>query len=450
MKACAKYVLCQLLVLMLAVPAAFAQDKPPADAPAFTQAELDQMLAPIALYPDSLLSQILMAATYPLEAVEAARWSKEHPDIKGADAVKAVDDRNWDPSVKSLVAFPQILSMMDEKLDWTERLGDAFLGQQSQVMDTVQSLRQKADAAGNLKTNDHYRVEHEGQTIVVESAYPDVVYVPYYDPLVVYGTWWWPAYRPVYWRPWPGYYVRPGFTFYWGIGITIGHGFFFGAWDWPHRSIRIVEAHPFYYHYVDHRPIPVRHVWVHEPEHRRGVRYRSVEVQKRYVHVNTPQVRREYPSRSRSAPSGRQEHDTRSGHDNRSVGDTKRIRDVNVNVKGDDHGSRTRGDSGDRDRKQDSRDTPAGEGRGGSNTRPDRHQSAPESKVGPEHRNDSGASAHEQEDRGSSRGGRDGGNEHWSDSGNRRSSDASGRDSWFDRGESRHDGGSHGWSANRH
>src|SRR5437016_583291 len=117
--------------------------------PAFTQQELDQMLAPIALYPDSLLSQILMASSYPLEVVEAARWSKANPNLKGNQAVQAVAQNSWDPSVKSLVAFPQILMMMDDKLNWTERLGDAFLAQQQQVMDTVQNLRQKASAAGN-------------------------------------------------------------------------------------------------------------------------------------------------------------------------------------------------------------------------------------------------------------------------------------------------------------
>ena len=127
----------QLLVLLLVVPVAFARAEPPAEVPAFTQQELDQMLAPIALYPDSLLSQILMASTYPLEVVEAARWSRANSHLVGEQAVKAVNERNWDPSVKSLVAFPQIIAMMDEKLDWTERLGDAFLAQQTQVMDTV-------------------------------------------------------------------------------------------------------------------------------------------------------------------------------------------------------------------------------------------------------------------------------------------------------------------------
>jgi len=297
MKIRTRYLFTVLFALLILVPPAFAEaptTSPPG--PAFTQAELDQMLAPIALYPDSLLSQMMMAATYPLEVVEAARWSRANPGLQGEAAVRAVDDRNWDPSVKSLVAFPQILTMMDEKLEWTERLGDAFLAQQPQVMDTVQGLRQRAYAAGNLKSNDQYRVVQQERIIVVESPNPQVVYVPYYDPLVVYGGWWWPAYRPVFWAPWPGYVVRPGYVggFRWSIGITIGPRFFFGACDWHRRSIQVVNVHPFYYHYVDRRPIVVGH-WQHYPDHRRGVVYKHVEVQRKFVHANaSPAPRREY------------------------------------------------------------------------------------------------------------------------------------------------------------
>src|SRR5213596_2159648 len=179
MKARATYVLTQVLVLLLSVSLVFAQETvsmPQQDAPTqsrtFTQQELDQMLAPIALYPDSLLSQLLMASTYPLEVVQAARWSKANPGMSGDQAVKAVEPNNWDPSVKSMVAFPQIISMMDDKLEWTQRLGDAFLSQQQQVMDTVQELRRKARAAGNLESNQNVRVEPQGQTIVIEQANP--------------------------------------------------------------------------------------------------------------------------------------------------------------------------------------------------------------------------------------------------------------------------------------
>src|SRR5512143_707201 len=191
-----------LLALPIAIsfalsPLASAQNYPPPPAgmqaeAAFAQEDLDRMLAPIALYPDALLSQILMAATYPLEVVEAARWSYENPGLKGDAAVQAVADREWDPSVKSLVAFPQILQTMDQKLQWTRRLGDAFLAQQAQVMDTVQNLRRKAEDAGNLSSNAQIEVQQDGDAIEIEPANPEIVYVPYYNPAVVYGPWWWP------------------------------------------------------------------------------------------------------------------------------------------------------------------------------------------------------------------------------------------------------------------
>src|SRR5713101_7584232 len=236
------------------MPTASTTTQPPETAsprPTFMQQELDQMLAPIALYPDALLSQSLMAATYPLEVVEAARWSRANPNLKGDRAVNAVAQTHWDPSVKSLVAFPQIIQMMDEKLDWTERLGDAFLSQQPQLMDTVQNLRQRAYAAGNLRSTDQIYVEPQGQTIVVAPANPEVIYVPYYDPMVVYGPWWWPAYPPVYWRPWPGYYVRPGITvgFFFGVGVLVSAHFFFGECDWHARHVNVVQVNNYYFNY---------------------------------------------------------------------------------------------------------------------------------------------------------------------------------------------------------
>ena len=342
MKAHVKIAVSPLLALWLVVPIAFAespiqeepvsqqgatapdalaqaQPKAPSDA-AFTQAELDQMLAPIALYPDALLSQVMMAATYPLEVVEAARWSRQNVGLSGEPAVRAVDDRNWDPSVKSLVAFPQILTMMDEKLDWTERLGDAFLGQQPQVMDTVQNLRQRAYAAGNLQSNDQYRVQQQGTTIIVESPDPQVVYVPYYDPFVVYGGWWWPAYRPMYWGPWPGYYARPGYGggFRWSVGITIGTGFFFGDFDWHHHAIRVIDAHPFYYHRFDRRPIVHVDVWRHESEHRRGVPYRHASVAQQFHRGVAPPIVR-HESRGQPMPESRAGGDHRApSHNGRS------------------------------------------------------------------------------------------------------------------------------------
>src|SRR5213593_2697868 len=318
MKARATYVLTQVLVLLLSVSLVFAQETvsmsqqdAPTPSRTFTQQELDQMLAPIALYPDSLLSQILMASTYPLEVVEAARWSRANPNLKGDEAVRAVEQNTWDPSVKSLVAFPQILQMMDEKLGWTERLGDAFLSQQALVMDTVQNLRQKAYEVGNLKSTDQVRVAQQGQTIVIEPTRPEVIYVPYYDPLVVYGPWWWPAYPPVYWAPWPGYFVGPGFGvgFVWGVGVTVGAGFFFGAFDWPHRHVTVVNVNNFYFKTVNVNRVTV---WQHDPIHRRGVLYRDASLRQQFRRMSaSPEVRRDFRGHEPSSFEGRREFGTR-------------------------------------------------------------------------------------------------------------------------------------------
>ncbi len=253
----------------------------------FSQQELDQMLAPIALYPDPLLSQILMASTYPLEVVEAARWTRAHPEQTGDEAVRSVQQRDWDPSVKSLVAFPRILQTLDEHLEWTENLGEAFLSDQSRAMETVQKLRQKAYAAGNLQSNDRIRVETEGQIIIVEPANPDIVYVPYYDPTVIYGIWWWSDYPPFYWAPWPGYVVRSGYA--WGAGTVVITGFFFGDCDWHAYRVRIVNVNNYYYpRLVPDRDDAMRRVpptpgfWRHDPEHRRGAQYHAVQLRNEY------------------------------------------------------------------------------------------------------------------------------------------------------------------------
>ncbi len=265
----------------------------------YTQAELDQMLAPIALYPDALLSQVLMAATYPIEVVEAARWSRAHPRLQGDDAVRAVHYEDWDPSVKSLVAFPQILQRMDENLEWTRTLGDAFLGQEPQMMDQVQLLRWRAQAAGHLQTSEQIRVEHQGPVIIVRQASPEYVYVPYYDPMEVYGTWMWPAYRPVAWSPWPGYsrgYRRPGVSagFWWGSPVGLSLGFFFGDFDWNRRHTHVAHSHSYYYRapaYSTRSVTAERGRWQHDPQHRRSVAYRGSEVSQRFASAQT--VRRE-------------------------------------------------------------------------------------------------------------------------------------------------------------
>jgi hypothetical protein len=267
----------------------------PADGQGFSQAELDQMLAPIALYPDALLSQVLIAATYPLEIVEAARWSRQNPQLSGEDAVAAVAEQGWDPSVTSLVAFPDLLARMDEDLEWTRKLGDAMLYQETQVMDSIQFLRARADATGTLESTEHVKVIREEKTIVIEPARTRIVHVPYYDPYVVYGTWWWPAYRPIVWAPPAYYYGYGGYPgFYWGSGIHISAGFFYSSFYWPQRSVVIINtpryyhpprywnSRPYYKHYRNYAYTPGQK-WKHNPVHRRGVAYRQPEVRDRYV-----------------------------------------------------------------------------------------------------------------------------------------------------------------------
>ena len=280
-------VLARIVAASVAAPAA-AQDRVK-----YRQEEIDQMLAPIALYPDPLLSQVLMASTYPLEVVEAARWSKANPALKGQDAVRAVDSMNWDASVKSLAAFPQVLAMMDSNLQWTESLGEAFLGQQDDVMSSVQGLRRKAEAQGNLLSSDQMRVGRDGDYITLAPPAPDVVYVPYYDPRVVYGPWWYPAYPPVYWAP-PAYYVGPAYRpgFYWGSGIAISATFFFGHTDWRHRRVTVVNNQvnnvTINRNVVNNRtvisnaPARSRVAWQPDPSHRRGAPFHREAARQRF------------------------------------------------------------------------------------------------------------------------------------------------------------------------
>ena len=274
------------LALMMAASVAFAQDRVP-----FRQEELDQMLAPIALYPDPLLSQVLMASTYPLEVVQASRWSRANPNLKGQDAVRAVEPMDWDPSVKSLTAFPQVLAMMDQKLEWTEKLGEAFLAQQEDVMDSVQALRRKADAQGNLLSSDQMSVARQGGYIYLSPPAPEVVYIPYYDPMVVYGPWWYPAYPPVFWAP-PAYYVGPAYRpgFYWGSGISISATFFFGHTDWRQRRVTVVRNQVT--NVTVNRTTVInppasrtRVAWQHDPVHRRGAPFHNAAARQRFEQV---------------------------------------------------------------------------------------------------------------------------------------------------------------------
>src|SRR6266481_7902228 len=194
-----------------------------------TPEQLQQLAAPIALYPDSLAAQILGASTFPEQGVEADRWVKAHPDLKGDALGEAVDQQPWDPSVKALTAFPSVLGNMDKNLSWTSSLGDAYYNQQPEVMDAVQVMRRRAQKAGNLKTTPQQTVATQDSTIIVEPASPDVVYVPAYDPWMIYGD-------PIV--AWPGWYPYPGIWFggpYLSFGAGFGIGFYGGyGWGWHH------------------------------------------------------------------------------------------------------------------------------------------------------------------------------------------------------------------------
>ncbi|KXU86614.1 hypothetical protein CI15_17700 [Paraburkholderia monticola] len=212
-----------------------------AQAPAkVSNQQLDSLTAPIALYPDALLAQVLMATTFPQQVQDAAAWSKANPKLQGDDAVKAVADYPWDPSVQSLVAFPQVLATMSAKPDWVTQIGNAFLAQPNDVMDSVQRLRKQAQSAGNLKTTSQQKVVVEQSAIQIVPADPQVVYVPTYNPTVVYGTWPYPAYPPVYMPPPPGYAVASGLAagLAFGTGVAIANSLW-GGFNWNTHDVNV-------------------------------------------------------------------------------------------------------------------------------------------------------------------------------------------------------------------
>jgi Protein of unknown function (DUF3300) len=283
------------IILLTVMQLATAQAQMPASSPASDQllqaAELDQLVAPIALYPDALLAEVLMASTYPLEIVQADRWATENKALKGDQLKAAVDKQTWDESVKSLVATPSVLAMMSEKLDWLQKLGDAVLAQQPDVMDAVQRLRAKAQANNKLTSTKEQKVsvaqQGNKQVIVIEPTVPDTIYVPYYDPAVVYGDWGYPAYPPYYFAPPLGYV--PGAIL--ATGIAFGAGYALGRWasggnywgggvNWGGNNINV------------NRPININNIntggnnWQHNPAHRQGVKYGNANVQQKFANNN--------------------------------------------------------------------------------------------------------------------------------------------------------------------
>jgi len=212
-----------------------------------TSEQLEQLVAPIALYPDSLVAQILAASTFPEQVVEADRWGQSHPDLRDEALAQAVDELPWDPSVKALVAFPSVLGNMDKNLSWTSSLGDAYYNQEQAVMDAIQVMRRRAQEAGNLNSSPQQTVNTEGSDIEIEPVSPDIVYVPAYDPWVVYGG---PIVAWPGWYPYPGiWYGGPYLSF--GVGFSIGYyggyGWGWHHWgsDWHHRVV--IHDHDRYY-----------------------------------------------------------------------------------------------------------------------------------------------------------------------------------------------------------
>src|SRR5262245_29351190 len=262
-----------------------------ADKKLFSPQELDQILAPVALYSDSLLAQMLMAASYPIEIVEAARWSKANPNLKGDAAVQAVQNQTGDVSVKSLVAFPSALMQLNDHLDWTQKLGDAMIGQQQDVADSIQRLRAKAADAGNLKSGEQQTVTTQGsgadRTIVIEPTNPDVVYVPSYNPSWAYGAWSDPAYPPVYYPPPAGYGYGTALAsgLMWGLAFAGVGAALYGGWNWS-RGAGYVNINSNRAVNVDRNFDRSRYNnsgrWQHDAGHRRGVAYRDAATRQQF------------------------------------------------------------------------------------------------------------------------------------------------------------------------
>jgi hypothetical protein len=280
-------------------PAAAGTAAPAAAAPAaaaFSETDLEQIVAPIALYPDSLMLQIMMAATYPLEVVQASRWLSANPDLTGDKLDEGLKGQDWDPSVKSICNFREVVKRLNDNLDWTKDLGDAFLAQENDVMAAVQRMRAKANEAGTLKTTEQQTVIIKEKVIIIEPAKPEVVYVPTYYPTVVYGSAWvypW-AYPAVYAPPPPGYGAM---TF--AAGVVAGAALY-SACDWHNdyhhggsynNNVKInVDVHDNYVNKTNNVNNAGKYKksgtgssnWNHDPSHRGGVNYRSPQTAQKY------------------------------------------------------------------------------------------------------------------------------------------------------------------------
>jgi hypothetical protein len=342
-----------LMIALLAAPPQAVPQQKAASGATFSQEELDQVVAPIALHPDPLISQILMASTYPLEVVQADRWAQQNKSLKGDAVTAALEKQDWDPSVKSLVAFPQVLTMMSEKLDWTQKLGDAFLADEKKVLDTIQSLRAKAQASGNLKTTKEQTVIIEEKIIKIEPANPQVIYVPSYNPTVVYGSWPYPAYPPYAYYP-PGYVASSMMSF--GAGMAMGAAFS-GAWgygwgdcDYNGGKVKIDNSKNVNFSgnnidrgkYANQLPAGGKGDFRHNPEHRKGVSYRDQGTAQKFNRASTNDAIKSREQFRGRTEQGRQDL-ARDGASNRAAGGDRGGQGL-----GGDRGSGGLGGAGDR------------------------------------------------------------------------------------------------------
>jgi Protein of unknown function (DUF3300) len=273
------------------------QPQPQPQQQLLTQQQIQQLVAPIALYPDALLAQVLTASTYPLEVTMAARWSEKNPNLKGAALEDAMQKERWDPSVKGLTSVPQVLAMMNEKLDWTNQLGEAFLDQPNDVQNAVQALRKQAETTGSLKTGKEQKVSRiaappstgyagPSEYIVIEPAEPDYIYVPVYDPVVVYGAGYWPlAYRPFFWYP-PWWAVGPAFGF--GAALFVGPALWY-HYNWGHPGYAAIQTNTALYSRFNRVNVPGGgqfQNWKFDPAHHGNVRFRNTNLQQQFGNVS--------------------------------------------------------------------------------------------------------------------------------------------------------------------
>ena len=268
--------------------------------PALTQQQIQQLVAPIALYPDPLLAQVLTASTYPLEVTLASRWVEKNPSLKGSALESAMQQQPWDPSVKGLTSVPQVLAMMNEKLDWTNQLGEAFLAQPDDVQNAIQALRKQAEVTGNLKSSKEQKVSRVAapstgyagppEYIAIEPAEPDYIYVPVYDPVVVYGpSYWGPAYVPFFWHP-PWWTVGPAFGF--GAALFVGPALWY-HYNWGHGGFAAIQTNTVLYskfNKVNFSGGGQFQNWKFDPAHHGNVQFKNVNLQKQFGGVGGKNV----------------------------------------------------------------------------------------------------------------------------------------------------------------